>query len=84
MILAQTLFMGAVRCWRRCRPGVLTAILLVRVINRRAFGWEIQLHLHPAQISSAVALALLAALAAGVYPAWRMAHAPLFQDLREE
>ena len=64
--------------------GVLSAILLVRVINRRAFGWEIDLHLHPAQITGAVALALVAALVAGVYPAWRTAHAPLSQDLREE
>jgi putative ABC transport system permease protein len=64
--------------------GVLTAILLVRVINRRAFGWQIDLHLHPGQITSAVALALLAALFAGCYPSWRMAHAPLSQDLREE
>jgi putative ABC transport system permease protein len=84
MILAQTLFMGVIALLAALPAGVLTAILLVRVINRRAFGWEIQLHLHPAQISSAIALALLAALAAGVYPAWRMAHAPLFQDLREE
>jgi putative ABC transport system permease protein len=84
MIEAQTLFMGAVALLAALPAGVLTAVLLVRVINRRAFGWEIQLHLHPAQISSAIALALLAALAAGLYPAWRMAHAPLFQDLREE
>lgn len=84
MILAQTLFMGVIALLAALPAGVLTAILLVRVINRRAFGWEIQLHLHPAQISSAIALALLAALAAGVYPAWRMARAPLFQDLREE
>ena len=84
MIQAQTLFMGAVALLAALPAGVLTAMLLVRVINRRAFGWEIQLHLHPAQITSAIALALIAALVAGVYPAWRMAHAPLFQDLREE
>ena len=84
MIQAQTLFMSAVALLAALPAGLLTAILLVRVINRRAFGWEIQLHLHPAQISSAIALALIAALLAGLYPAWRMAHAPLFQDLREE
>jgi putative ABC transport system permease protein len=84
MIQAQTFFMGAVALLAALPAGVLTAVLLVRVINRRAFGWEIQLHLHPAQITSAVVLALLAALVAGIYPAWRMAHAPLFQDLREE
>jgi putative ABC transport system permease protein len=84
MIQAQTLFMGAVALLTALPAGVLTAILLVRVINRRAFGWEIDLHLHPAQITSAIALALIAALAAGGYPAWRTAHAPLSQDLREE
>lgn len=84
MIQAQTLFMGAVALLAALPAGVLTAILLVRVINRRAFGWEINLHLHPAQISSAIALALTAAVVAGLYPAWRMAHAPLSQDLREE
>jgi putative ABC transport system permease protein len=84
MIQSQTLFMGAVALLAALPAGVLTAVLLVRVINRRAFGWEIDLHLHPAQITSAIALALIAALLAGVYPAWRMAHAPLSQDLREE
>ncbi len=84
MIQAQTIFMGAVALLAALPAGLLTAVLLVRVINRRAFGWEIQLHLHPAQITSAVALTLIAALLAGIYPAWRMAHAPLFQDLREE
>ncbi|HEX3836618.1 MAG TPA: FtsX-like permease family protein [Steroidobacteraceae bacterium] len=84
MILAQTLFMGGVALLAALPAGLLTAVLLVRVINRRAFGWQIDLHLHPAQITSAVVLALLAALLAGVYPAWRTAHAPLSQDLREE
>ena len=84
MIEAQTLFMGAVALLAALPAGVLTAILLVRVINRRAFGWQIDLHLHPAQITGAVALALTAAFAAGLYPAWRTAHAPLVSDLREE
>jgi putative ABC transport system permease protein len=84
LIEAQTLFMGAVALIAALPAGVITAVLLVRVVNRRAFGWQIDLHLHPGQISGAVALALAAALAAGVYPAWRTAHAALSQDLREE
>jgi putative ABC transport system permease protein len=84
MIQAQTVFMGAVALLAALPAGVLTAVLLVRVVNRRAFGWEIQLHLHPAQISGAIALALIAASVAGLYPAWRVAHAPLSRDLREE
>jgi putative ABC transport system permease protein len=84
MIQAQTIFMGAVALLAALPAGLLTAILLVRVINRRAFGWEIDLHLHPAQITGAIVLALSAAVVAGLYPAWRTAHAPLSQDLREE
>ncbi|HEV2701357.1 MAG TPA: FtsX-like permease family protein [Steroidobacteraceae bacterium] len=84
MIQAQTLFMGAVALLAALPAGLLTALLLVRVINRRAFGWEIDLHLHAAQITGAVILAFSAALVAGMYPAWRTAHAPLSQDLREE
>jgi putative ABC transport system permease protein len=84
MIEAQTVFMGLVALLAALPAGVLTAVLLVRVINRRAFGWQIDLHLHPAQVSGAIALALIAASVAGLYPAWRTAHAPLVQDLREE
>jgi len=84
MIQAQTVFMGVVALLAALPAGVLTAVLLVRVINRRAFGWQIDLHVHPAQVTGAIALALIAALVAGVYPAWRTAHASLVQDLREE
>ncbi len=55
MIQAQSIFMGAVAVLAALPAGVLTALLLVRVINRRAFGWEIDLHLHPAQLTSAIA-----------------------------
>ncbi|HTY94605.1 MAG TPA: FtsX-like permease family protein [Steroidobacteraceae bacterium] len=84
MIEAQTLFMGLVALLAALPAGLLTAVLLVRVVNRRAFGWEIDLHLHPVQFTGAITLAVVTALAAGAYPAWRMAHAPLSQDLREE
>ena len=84
MIQAQTVFMGVVALLAALPAGVLTAVLLVRVINRRAFGWQIDLHLHAAQVTGAIALALVAAIVAGLYPAWRTAHAPLVQDLREE
>ena len=58
--------------------------MLTGVINRRAFGWQIDLHLTAAQFTDALWLALAAALAAGVYPAWRSARAPLVHGLREE
>jgi putative ABC transport system permease protein len=64
--------------------GLLTALTLTEVINRRAFGWRIDLHLAPEQFTNALWLALAAALAAGSYPAWRSARAALAGGLREE
>ena len=64
--------------------NLLTALVLTEVINRRAFGWEIGLHLRAAQFSQALLLALAAALAAALYPAWRSARMPLAAGLREE
>jgi putative ABC transport system permease protein len=84
LVLAQTVFMGVVALLAAIPAGLLTALTLTEVINRRAFGWRIDLHLAPAQFSNALWLALAAALAAGAYPAWRSARAALASGLREE
>jgi putative ABC transport system permease protein len=84
LILAQTLFMGLVALLAAIPAGLLTALVLTEVINRRAFGWQIDLHLSAAQFTNALTLALAAALAAALYPAWRAARAPLARGLREE
>jgi putative ABC transport system permease protein len=84
VIEAQTGFMG-LAAWLAAIPaGLLTAVLLITVINRRAFGWLIDLHITGTQLANAFAVAMIAALAAGVYPAWRAARAPLASDIREE
>ncbi|MBS0578426.1 MAG: FtsX-like permease family protein [Proteobacteria bacterium] len=84
LILAQTVFMGLVALLAAVPAGILTALVLTQVINRRAFGWQIDLHLSVPQFSNALWLALAAAVAAALYPAWRSAHAPLARGLREE
>ncbi len=84
LVTAQTLFMGAVAFLAAVPAGLLTALVLTQVINRRAFGWQIDLHLAVPQFTNALVLALAAALAAGAYPAWRSARAPLARGLREE
>jgi putative ABC transport system permease protein len=84
LVIAQTAFMGCAAFLAAVPAGVLTALTLTDVINRRAFGWQIDLHLTPVQFSNALWLALAAALAAGAYPAWRSARAPLAGGLREE
>jgi putative ABC transport system permease protein len=84
LVLSQTTFMGIVALLAAIPTGLLTALVLTDVINRRAFGWQIDLHLTAAQFANALWLALAAALAAGLYPAWRSARAPLAAGLREE
>jgi putative ABC transport system permease protein len=84
LVIAQTTFMGLVALLAAIPAGLLTALVLTDVINRRAFGWQIDLHLTAAQFANALWLALAAALAAALYPAWRSAHAPLAAGLREE
>ncbi|MGR3912967.1 MAG: ABC transporter permease, partial [Gammaproteobacteria bacterium] len=64
--------------------GWLVAQLLIQVINPRSFGWTLVVLPAPAVYFEALALALGAALLAGVYPSWRMARASPAAALREE
>jgi putative ABC transport system permease protein len=64
--------------------GVALAAILVYVINQRSFGWTLQLAVTPEVLLQALALALVAAALAGLYPAWRMARANPALALREE
>ena len=64
--------------------GALLAYLMVSVVNRRSFGWTLQLDLSPPIFLQGIALAVLAALIAGAYPAWRMSRSAPALALREE
>jgi putative ABC transport system permease protein len=84
LIEIQTGFMGLVALAAAVPAGLLTALLLIDVINRRAFGWRIDMHLTFAQFGNALLLSIAAALVAGIYPAWRIARASIASDIREE
>ena len=83
LVLAQTAFMGLAALLAALPAGLLTALVLTEVINRRAFGWRIDLHLSAGQFTNALWLALAASLAAGLYPAWRGARLAPAAALRE-
>ena len=70
-------------CWRS-RWACCFAAVMVQVINRRSFGWTLEMAVAPEVLLQAVALSLVAALLAGVYPAWRMARTSPAAALREE
>ncbi len=84
MVLAQSLFMGVAAFVVAVPAGWVTAWVLTAVINRRAFGWHIELSVQSAGFATALALALLASLVAALYPAYRAARAPLTAALRTE
>jgi len=84
LVTAQTGLLGLVAGLAAIPIGLTLASLLVYVINRRAFGWTLDLVLSPVTLAEAVGLAVAAALLAGVYPAWRLTRAPLAAALREE
>ena len=64
--------------------GLGLAIGLIEVINVRSFGWSMGLTIPATGILAVVAAAGAAALAAGVYPAWRAARTSLPESLRSE
>ncbi|MBL4646614.1 MAG: FtsX-like permease family protein, partial [Rhizobiales bacterium] len=52
--------------------GLLVAWILLSVINVEAFGWQLPMLLFPADWARLLLLALLTALCAAAYPAYRM------------
>jgi putative ABC transport system permease protein len=80
----QTAFLGLAAGLIALPVGSALAAVMVHVINRRSFGWTIELAVEPAALTRGVAIAVLAAVAAGIYPAARMAWSPPSAALREE
>ncbi len=64
--------------------GVALAAIMIFIVNKRSFGWTLQMDVPSALLAQAVGLALLGALLAGLYPAWRMARVPPAEALRDE
>ena len=84
LVTAQTGVMGLLAGLLALPVGLMLASVLVFVINRRSFGWTLELELVPGLLVQAVLLAVLAALLAGIYPAFRMSRTSPALALREE
>jgi putative ABC transport system permease protein len=83
-LLTQTGLLGLAAGLAAAPIGTALALLLVHVINRRSFGWTMEFVLTPQALISGVSLALVAALLAGIYPAWRASRIELGAALRED
>ncbi|MBL8248475.1 MAG: ABC transporter permease, partial [Candidatus Competibacter sp.] len=82
LVSLQTGFMGAAAGLLAIPTGLLLAAVLIFVINRRAFGWSLPFQVDPLLLLETLALAIIAALLAGLYPIWRMARARPADALR--
>ncbi|HLF01528.1 MAG TPA: FtsX-like permease family protein [Anaerolineales bacterium] len=80
----ETGFMGATAGVLSLPVGFILALVLVYVINLRSFGWTIQLALDPWVFGQALAVSVVAALLAAIYPLWRLQKMPVAAGLRQE
>ena len=83
-VLLETGLMGAVAGLLAMPTGLTLALILIYIINRRSFGWTLELRLDPGLFLQALALAVIAALLAGIYPAVRMGRMLTAEALRGE
>lgn len=84
LALLETGLMGAAAGLLSLPLGWLLAVVLVDVINVRSFGWTMQLSPDPWLFAQALALSVLAAMLASVYPLRRLQRRSLAEALRGE
>jgi putative ABC transport system permease protein len=84
IVLLETGLMGTVAGLLAMPTGLALSLILIYIINRRSFGWTLQLQLDPQLFLQALALAILAALVAGLYPALRIGRMLAAEALRGE
>jgi putative ABC transport system permease protein len=82
--LVQTGLMGIVAGILAMPIGLALALVLLYVINVRSFGWTMDFYWMPGEFVQAFAVAVAAALIAGLYPAWRLTRLVTARALRHE
>ncbi len=84
MTLLETGLMGNVAGFLAMPLGYVLAWILIYVINVRSFGWTLQMQLNPSYFWQAWLVAIVAALLAGIYPAWRLSRVTVASAIRGE
>ncbi|MGQ0657804.1 MAG: FtsX-like permease family protein [Chromatiales bacterium] len=84
LIVGQAALMGLLAGLLAMPVGIGMAAALVYVINVRAFGWSMSLHVNPAVLAHGLLLATIAALLAGAYAALAASRRRPAQSLRQE
>jgi putative ABC transport system permease protein len=84
LTLLETGLMGTVAGLLALPAGYALAWILIYVINVRSFGWTLRMDLQPGYFLQAMAVAVIAALLAGIYPSLRLGQLEIATALREE
>lgn len=84
LVLWEAIYLGAIGIVLGLIGGGLLSLLLIKVINKQSFGWTIQMIIPIGSLLQAVALAVLATLVAGYFPARWAARQPVVEGLRDE
>ncbi|MFW6070599.1 MAG: FtsX-like permease family protein, partial [bacterium] len=83
LTLLETGLMGATAGLLAMPTGYVLAWILIYVINVRSFGWTLRMDLQPQYFLQAFAVALVAALLAGIYPASRLGKMVVAEAIRQ-
>jgi putative ABC transport system permease protein len=84
LLLLETGLMGAVAGLLALPTGFALSLILIFIINRRSFGWTLQMQIAPEPFLTALVVAVVAALLAGIYPARKMGTMLTAEALRYE
>jgi putative ABC transport system permease protein len=84
LVALETGLMGFVAGIFAMPTGYILSIILIYIINRRSFGWTLQMYVAPEPFIQAFVIALAASLLAGIYPSWRLLQRKTAEAIRYE
>ncbi len=84
MFTSQSGLMGMAAGLLSLPLGLMEAAVLIFVVNRKAFGWTMDMQIYPTALAEAGLIAVVAGLLAGVYPAFRMSRSSPARALQGE
>jgi putative ABC transport system permease protein len=84
LIATESGLMGGIAGLLAIPVGLMTALVLVYVINQRSFGWSISFHIPPETILQGLLSGIIAAVLAGLIPAVRMSRLSPGDALRND
>ncbi len=84
LVTTQTGLIGLVAGLLAIPVGLVMSAIMIHVINRRSFGWSLEMTISAQPLVAALALSIGAALLAGLFPAYKMSRTSPAEALRGE